>query len=1009
MMERIHKLQPNRTLCLRGFDDLGASAALHSANGDSFKVSGVFRDAADFAVLILYDADNFYEHPRLKYLPDFRFNGLTLSFDVRYRGLMPLDSPKYATIDWPYLDYVLEDGSTGRTPLFANASQNGGDYTPAESSFEIVVDGVKEFDRLTLWYLNIAYDYIVPKVECSFLISALGPGSTHTVTVAGQSYSYVEQSGDANAGVATGLVEALSSCAAVTAARGNGTAELGPSNQVNVRAAVLNGLSFDVAYRSTSHRLTGVGAATVAQALASQVNATNWTAAGALVPLTAQATGTTLRFVADRPGVDGNMLRMYSVAKNARLATTNSTAVFTGGKSDATWRVTLEFGALGLSNVRQMWLTFAPALADSSAFADTEWEAEFTNWTVSGPDDLRVLKVAGPGSVRIEENDSWCKYTGVWTDESGFFSEGFAKRASVAGASVAVNYSCPTPHDLYLGTSLYIDRGIVAIQLDGGPETTFNCALANEPAVNTRRKIRSMVAPGEHTITFRLASPGHFYFDFLEATIPSDVPEPLTPRTNVSPALDYSTDHTYKLSPARLHWIFDNLGYAGPMNEYLGVFWWNQRKREGAQFPQATVQFTGSFAAGDEVFLDIGGQECGKTVFPNESPQVLAKHFEYFINANYVGVWASAEDDILTITARSPKPAFSYTLSARVENVPGSSGAVSQSGSLSGGEPGMWVIDPDQLPALNRGARDWHADFFRECRSRNREIVVASSMELVNPPEGFGAVYPDGKIVETDVGFGSLKSTHCAFVQAVREYHSQVFLCLTDLMSAAQVTPAIQFGEYLWWFFTNHSATNTGGGMAFYHPEVTAAAQSALGRPLHRFVHPNDDPHVNAGADALFLRNRLRDHVAGILAAVRAGQPATKFELLFPYDVNHPQPAGIHQLGGALNRYVNLPVEWETKPTSGLDSIKTEALDFGAWSRNLDLARTAIELPFSLGWPKDSVRHLVPVFRSGYAWEKEMAIATSVGVETINLWAFDHVCIYGLPPVPGSSGRSQRF
>ena len=117
MTERIHKLQPNRTMALRGFDDLGAAAALHSATGDAFKVSGIFRDPADFAVLILYDADNFYEHPRLKYLPDFRFDGLTLSFDVRYSGLMPLDSPKYATIDWPYLDYILGDGTTGRAAL----------------------------------------------------------------------------------------------------------------------------------------------------------------------------------------------------------------------------------------------------------------------------------------------------------------------------------------------------------------------------------------------------------------------------------------------------------------------------------------------------------------------------------------------------------------------------------------------------------------------------------------------------------------------------------------------------------------------------------------------------------------------------------------------------------------------------------------------------------------------------------------------------------------------------
>src|SRR4051794_13130247 len=185
MTERIHKLQPNRTMALRGFDDLGAAAALHSATGDAFKVSGIFRDPADFAVLILYDADNFYEHPRLKYLPDFRFDGLVLSFDVRYTGLMPLDSPKYATIDWPYLDYILADGTTGREPLFAHATQNGGTYEKAEASFTIIEDGIKEFDRLTLWYLNIAYDYIVPKLECSFVFTGQGAGHAHTVTVAG--------------------------------------------------------------------------------------------------------------------------------------------------------------------------------------------------------------------------------------------------------------------------------------------------------------------------------------------------------------------------------------------------------------------------------------------------------------------------------------------------------------------------------------------------------------------------------------------------------------------------------------------------------------------------------------------------------------------------------------------------------------------------------------------------------------------------------------------------------
>ena len=47
--ERIHKLQPDRTIQLRGFDHLGAAAAMHSATAQGFTVSGVFRDAADFA------------------------------------------------------------------------------------------------------------------------------------------------------------------------------------------------------------------------------------------------------------------------------------------------------------------------------------------------------------------------------------------------------------------------------------------------------------------------------------------------------------------------------------------------------------------------------------------------------------------------------------------------------------------------------------------------------------------------------------------------------------------------------------------------------------------------------------------------------------------------------------------------------------------------------------------------------------------------------------------------
>lgn len=920
MPEQIQKLQPNRTVQLRGFDGLGAAAAVHSASSSGFKVSGVFRDPADFAVVILYDADNFYEHPRLKYLPDTNFDGLTLTFDVHYTGLMPLDSPKYATIDWPYLDVTRPDGTTAQIRLFDHAEQVSGTYSAAGASFVIENNGLAPYDRLTLWYLNYAFDYIVPNEEPL------------------------------------------------------------PS------------------------------AADVAAALASQINSANWASLGALIPLRAETNGATLNIYATRPGCDGNMIRMYAVAKNERLRTSGTVAAFTGGSSDATWRVTLDFTALGISQVRQMWLTFAPQLADGAAFTDTEWDAEFSNWSVTGPADVLALHVAGPDSVRVEEDDSWCTYTGNWATETGYFSGGYARCTTVVGDSVTMKYHCSIEHDLYVGTSLYSDRGTIGVQLDGDTETTLDCGLDVDSAVVTRRKLRSSVAAGEHTVTLLLVSKGAFYFDFLEAAVPSNVPDALEAVTNASPAFDYSTDHTYKLPPARLHWILDKLGYAGPMNEYIGVFWWNQRKRVGAVIPSVTVTFAGNFVSGDQIFLNIGGQTCGKSVFPNENVAVLAKHFEYFVNSTYVGVWAAAEGGVLTVTTRSPASAYSFPFTVTKESAPGSTGTVTYTGSLEGGQAGTWVVDPTQLPALNRGARAWHVDFFQECQTRGREIVVSASMELVNPPSGFASKYPDGQDVATAVGFGSLVSTHCAFVTAVSDYQKQVYACIAGLMSDAGLVPDIQFGEFCWWYHTNYSAENTAGGMAYYHDEISATAATPLGRALYVFKGPDDDPAVNDGADATFLRNWLRDYVAGLAAHVRGLYPAARVEVLYPCDVNHTEPAGVNQLGGRLNRYVNLPAEWEQKETSGLDRLKTEALDFGAWSRNLDLVYEAIRLPIDFGWPKDSLRHMLPVFRPGYAWQKEYLTALGEGVAAVNLWAFDHVCLLNLGPRANyGSGSARRM
>jgi hypothetical protein len=80
--EQILKLQPDRTLYLRGFDGAGAAASLCQTSPTGFTVNGVFRDMADFCVLVLYDADNTFEHYSVRYLPNFDLSDMVLSFDL---------------------------------------------------------------------------------------------------------------------------------------------------------------------------------------------------------------------------------------------------------------------------------------------------------------------------------------------------------------------------------------------------------------------------------------------------------------------------------------------------------------------------------------------------------------------------------------------------------------------------------------------------------------------------------------------------------------------------------------------------------------------------------------------------------------------------------------------------------------------------------------------------------------------------------------------------------------
>lgn len=1064
MPERIYKLQPDRTLHLRGFDSFAAAASIHSASPAGFTISGTFRDPADFAVAVLYDADNFYEHPSIKYLPDFDFTGLTLNFNLRCTdGLQPIDSPKFNWIDWATLDCIRADGTTAQVRLWDNAMLAPGSTFPAASATCNVVTsggGIEAFDRLTLWFQNLAFDYIVPdgKSSAELQFFAKGTGTRHFISVNGRTYSHTEAShtGESSADQAGALMAAMGGDPDVTASSGS----VPYAVLLTVKpgsAGVAIPVSASDGNAALTMRLTTPDM--VAAALANQINSTDWITANPTHALMATQAGTQITimaarygltgvsgavggttvalvsgtvftglsagsiirlgglaytvasvesptqltltgaapsspgtpYLAPRGGRDGNMIEIYAISKAPTLSLDRDIIQLSGGSSDAAWNCSIDFSARGIGQLRQCWLTFAPSLVNGD-YSGTEWQAVFSAWNVTGDEIKKALTIAGPGSIRIEETDTACVYAGMWSVEAGFYSKYFAKATSDLTASVTVAYHCQFAHDLYIGTSLYVDRAGMGVQLDNDGETTLDCRLNASSAVVTRRRVRTAVPAGSHTVSLRMRQAGVFYFDFLEAAVLSDVPAPLTARTNISPALDFDTDHTYKLSPSRLMWIMDQLGYAGPMNEYIGVFWWNERVISGGSVSTARIAFGGTFLGGDTVFLSLNGTTLGKAVFPADTPETIANHFAAYINGAFVGAWATADGALLTITGRSPAPAYNLTISLTATSAKGQATMLSPP---QPGQYGTWLVNDTASPPINRAARDWHADFYSQCAARARDVVTACSMELVNPPDGYAARFPDPARtpVSTSTGFGTLVSNHCAAGSSkLLAYQKAVYRTIAGMQLAAGLVPSVQYGEFLWWFLVGPA------GMAFYDDETLAAAQASLGRPLHVFGGPNDDPAVNGGADALFLRNRLRDHVGALMQDIRVQYPAVKCELLWPYDVNYPSPVPVNDpaLGGKLNRFINLPVEWQLKTPGGFDRIKVEALAFGTSMRQLDLAKEAINLFPGFGWPLDSVRYLVPVFGSATPWHRELALTHAAGIVTNNLWAFDHICLYNL-------------
>ena len=259
--------------------------------------------------------------------------------------------------------------------------------------------------------------------------------------------------------------------------------------------------------------------------------------------------------------------------------------------------------------------------------SDVEWGATISNIAVTGDASLKV----GGDAARIEESDKRCQYTGFFEDykygavgwPSQWWSMGHAKRTGPNDAgdvrAITIKYSATQEHDLYLGTFLYIDCGSINVEVDGvaTAESPIDLYLNEYGGTAANIKIASAVAAGNHTVVItalfakNAASSGYyFYFDYLWPLVAQDVPDPLKECLDVSLAIDFDTDHGYKKPPAWHIWHLQKLGFKGHADVYMGVFWNNKRRRVGATYPYATVEY----ALGDGIAAPQAGEVVAITV-----------------------------------------------------------------------------------------------------------------------------------------------------------------------------------------------------------------------------------------------------------------------------------------------------------------------------------------------------------------------------------------------------------
>ena len=763
------------------------------------------------------------------------------------------------------------------------------------------------------------------------------------------------------------------------------------------------------------------------------------TSSGPSITCTYRAQG----YLRDKTGSNGNRVGVYGfVQGSSTLTWQESASSFSGGSFPAQYRIKISFGSLQgnkgkpdgalatipTKNVRKVRWTWAADLQTGN-YSRSEFQVIISEWQVTGTG--REYFVAGPGSRRIEDDDSSVAYLSTaggadWTVPApGNYSGSRIRVTDRAGSSCTIQYAEPAHHQLYVGTRLLAAGALVHVSIDGESGGTLDLSLSGEDVL-VRLPLGEM-NPGPHTIVLShsggpagtdAAETCYFFFDFLDIVYPTKYLPEFPAQPQVSLATDWDTLHSIALPAERTAWMIWKLGFHGRVNHYAGAIWFYELFRPGQQYAtvQATINNSGGSPTG-YAELDIGTGLSRVTFqhlnLPDDTNETVAQALAFLINQGSVAIWASANGSQVTVSARrmgTEGNGFEVTAPALESTVNITLSGNALEGGVDGTDVGFDPNDPNALairaltqywrtdlsaePLINRACRDWSKAFFSALAGYNIDCVAAFSTELAHvdprPAAGMAQRYADDSPVWLNT-----PAIQTNFSPASTKFWTQIYMDMAALQEAAGLVPYLQSGEVQWWYFPKSkfvssdgqlmNAGDAGIGMPFYDDYTTRKFLTVFGRSLP--VLMSDADPTGFTVESGFLAELIGQHTRTIRTAVQASHPNARYEVLYPVDTNST----------ALNRVINFPTaDWVP---GNLNCLKTESFSY-TYSRNLDSSYGSMRTSADRGFANSQRSHLIGIGDAKTAWIKELNLAQSQGLESVVLFALDQFCLIGYPVPP---------